>query len=155
MPRRTKVVAVTAEGRDKGKTFTIREAPADQAERWANRAILAMANAGSKLPEGVVEGGMAGLSLSLPGIVLAGMRALQGLRYEDIHELLAEMVPLIQYQPPGNAPVQQLFPGDNSQVEEVATWWQLRRELVELHLGFSVAAALSTTASGLENSAPV
>jgi hypothetical protein len=128
------------------KVFELREMPADQGERWATRAILALAAAGSRLPEGVLEaGGMAGLELSLRNLVLTGMQALQGLRFADIEPLLDEMKPCISWCPPGNAPPQPIFPGEDSQIEEVATWYTLRFELLQLHLGFSVAGGTSTT----------
>jgi hypothetical protein len=144
--RRTKRVTITADGRDRGKVFELREKPADDAERWATRAVIALANAGARLPDGALEaGGMAGLELSLRNVVLTGIQAIQGLRFADIEPLLDEMKPCISWCPPGNAPLQPIFPGEDSQVEEVATWYTLRYELLQLHLGFSLAAGHSTT----------
>ena len=51
MARKTKRVTITAEGRDKGKTFLITELPADQAERWAIRALLALIQSGAVISE--------------------------------------------------------------------------------------------------------
>lgn len=145
MARRTTRVTITAPGRDRGKVFELREMPADQAERWATRAILALANAGAKLPEGVLDAGMAGLELSWRAVLVTGIRALQGLSFREIEPLLDEMKHCIQWCPPGNAPLQPIFPGEDSQIEEVATWYTLRYELLQLHLGFSLAGVLSTT----------
>lgn len=146
MARREKLVTIIAEGRDKGKTFHIRELPADAAERWANRAMIALANAGAKLPEGTLDG-MAGLEFSLRSVVLVGMQSLSGLSWRDVEPLLDEMRPLIQWCPPGypKLPAQPLFPGEDSQIEEVQTWYTLRFELMQLHMGFSLAGALSTS----------
>lgn len=119
--------------------------PADQGERWANRAMLAFANAGGKLPEGVLESGMAGLDLTWRNIVVVGLLAFKGLDYREIEPLLDEMKPCMSWVPPGSAPLQPIFPGENSQVEEVATWYTLRYEWLQLHLGFSLADAISTT----------
>lgn len=146
MPRQTKRVTITAAGRDKGKTFELREMPADQGERWFNRALLAIANAGGKLPEGALESGAAGFELSWRNVLVVGLLAAKGLQWREVEPLLAEMVPLIQFAPNvPQAPLQPIFPGEDSQIEEVTTWYTLRYELLQLHLGFSLAGVLSTT----------
>lgn len=149
MPRKELRVTITAEGRDKGKVFVLSEMPADQAERWFLRLVLALANAGAKVPEEVLFAGAAGFAEMLPTLrnsLVVGMRALQGLDYQSVRPLLDEMVPFIKWQPPGvGMPVQDIFPGVNAQIEEVSTWIRLRFELIQLHVGFSLAAAVSTT----------
>lgn len=150
MSRRVKSIAITTPGRDFGKRFELREMPADQGERWATRAILALANAGAKLPEGTLDGGMAGLELTWRNVVVTGVQALQGLKYHEVEPLLDEMKHFIKYQPPlvpgtPSPPVQQIFPGEDSQIEEVSTWYTLRYELFQLHVDFSLLAAPSTT----------
>src|SRR6185312_7551249 len=60
--RKTEIINVTSEGRDKGKQFIITEMPALRAERWAFRALLALAHSGVQLPEGAADGGMAVLA---------------------------------------------------------------------------------------------
>lgn len=145
MARRTTRVTITAAGRDKGKVFELREMPADQGERWANRAILAIANAGGKLPDGVLESGMAGLELTWRNVLVVGLLAFKGLSFAEVEPLLDEMKPGISWCPPGAAPPQQIFPGEDSQIEEWGTWYTLRYEWLQLHLGFSLAGALSTT----------
>lgn len=144
--RRVKRVTITADGRDRGKIFELTEMPADQGERWATRAILALANAGAKLPEGTLEAGMAGFEISWQNVLITGILSLQGLRFGDIEPLLDEMKQCIRWKPPGNeTPLQVIFPGADSQIEEIATWYTLRYELIQLHLGFSLADVLSTT----------
>lgn len=146
MARREKIVTITAEGRDKGKRFHLREMPADQGERWFTRAILAVANGGARLPEGALDlGGAAGFELTWRNVLAMGVTGLQGLRWADLEPLLDEMKPLIQWCPPGNAPPQPIFPGEDSQIEEVATWYKLRYDLIELHMDFSLAGLLSTS----------
>lgn len=145
MARRTTRVTITAAGRDKGKTFELHEMPADQGERWANRAILAVANAGGKLPEGVLESGTAGLELTWRNVLIVGLLAFKGLNFREVEPLLDEMKLFIFWVPPGAAPLQTIFPGEDSQIEEVATWYTLRYELLQLHLGFSLADVVSTT----------
>lgn len=140
MPRRTKEVVITDEGRDKGKSFLLTEVGALQAEKWAIRAGLLAVQNGVDIRNPI--DGMAGL-------VLAGVfTVLGGLKFSDLEPLLDEMLTCIQYRPDSRNPdiaksmvVRQLFPDD---IEEVQTLFRLRREVVELHLGFSIAAALST-----------
>lgn len=146
MPRREKVITITQEGRDKGKTFLLREMASDQGERWANRAILALANAGAKLPEGILGGGAAALAaVKGPLLVVMGLQALQGLNYAEADPLLAEMMGQIFFKPPGVFEPQSIIEGENSQIEEIATRWKLRIEYVEFLLGFSLAGVLSTS----------
>lgn len=152
MARREKLVTITAAGRDKGKSFVLREMPADQGERWAIRMLLALANGGAKLPDGVLEAGMAGLAVTMPALIAVGLRSLAGLRYEDVGPLLDEMMACVQYVPPGQLPAQGLFHGENSQIEEIATRVQLRYEILQLHVDFSLAGGASTT--GTTPSAP-
>jgi hypothetical protein len=143
--REVKRITIEAVGRDKGKVFEITEMPADQGERWATRAILALANAGSKLPEGALNAGMAGLELSWRNVFVTGVMALQGLRDAEARPLLDELKLCVKWCPPGEVPPQVIFPGVNSQVEEIATFYTLYFEALQLHLGFSLADILSTT----------
>ena len=151
MARQTKLVTITAPGRDRGKTFQITEMPVDHGERWANRAILVLMNAGGKLPDGVLEGrGLAGLDISWRSAILTGIAALQGVQYAQAQPLLDELKLTVQWCPPGGAPLQQIFPGEDSQIEEFKTWYTLYTAAVELLLGFSLAGVLSTTDSSPE-----
>lgn len=141
MARKVRRVTIEDEGRDKGKVFILTEMPADQAEWWATRALLALTNAGAELPDGIKDAGMAGLAA-------VGVRALSGLRAEVVRPLFDEMFECVRYEHnPTHAP-QAIIAGENSQIEEVSTRVRLRRELLELHLGFSIGGAGSTTASG-------
>ena len=62
--RKTKVVAITVDGRDKGKHFLIYEMPASAAEEWAMQALLLAAQSGAQIPPDVMGAGMAGLVVS-------------------------------------------------------------------------------------------
>lgn len=141
MGRRTATVTIAAEGRDKGRTYRITEMPADAAERWAMRALLAFANAGARMPEGTLDSGMAGVAASLPGLMVQALKSLAGLRYEDVDVLLSEMMACVDFVPGANIPPQPLLPGDACQVEEVQTRLQLRYEVLQVHVGFSLADA--------------
>lgn len=150
MPRKDLRITITEKGRDAGKVFVLHEMPADQAERWFYRLVLALANAGAKIPEHVLFAGAAGFAEMLPTLrnsLVMGMRAMQGLDYQAVAPLLDEMTPYITWQPPGQPapPEQQIFPGLNSQIEEVATWLKLRFEMIQLHVGFSLAGEGLTT----------
>jgi hypothetical protein len=152
MARKEQRVTITAEGRDKGKTFVLHEMPSDQAERWFVRLVLALASAGAKMPEEILFGGAAGFAEMLPTLrnsLVVALRALQGLDHRDVQELFNEMTPFITWQPPGMPPPpqQEIFPGVNAQIDEVATWLKLRFELIQLHVGFSLTVDESTTES--------
>lgn len=135
MPRKTVsyTVPVSPDNRDSGRSFLITEMAADRAERWATRAVLALAKAGVDIGEGGENAGMAALAV-------AGFRAMGGLDPETLEPLLAEMFTCVRYVPTahGAAP-QPIMDGDNSQIEEVSTRFALRMEVFKLHTGFSLA----------------
>ena len=140
MARRTKLWTSTFD-RDAGKTFLLTEMSAEKAERWAIRAVLALMNANVEVPEGSLQSGMAGLS----AILVHGVRSLSGLKYIAIADLLEEMMDCVQFQPQPPLPPQKLWRDENCQIEEVQTRIALRVEVLELHLGFSLAALVSNT----------
>lgn len=144
MARKTSRVTITAEGRDEGKTFVLTELPADQAEKWAIRALLALAQSGATVSTEAMQAGMAGLAAM-------GVQALAGVRWDTLEPLLDEMLPCIKYVHATGAtktPIaQDIMPGENSQIEEVATRMTLRFALWELHLGFSLPEVAPTSAS--------
>lgn len=133
MARKTKVVRIEAAGRDQGKSFLITELPASQAERWATRALMAMAKTGVDIPEGIENAGMAGLAS-------IGLRALASIPYEDAEPLLATMFECVKFVSPTHPEVSRYLIEDD--IEEVGTRLQLRREVLELHTGFSFTDAL-------------
>ena len=132
MARKTKIVTITDENRDQGKTFIITEVPADQAESWALRLFLALKQSEVDVPESLQSLGMA-------GIASMGIRALLSMEYSTLRPLLAEMLDCVKFKPERAelAPVP-LGSGINCLVEEVSTLVRLRREVAELHLGFSI-----------------
>lgn len=146
MARKDKTVIITVDGRDKGKQFIITELPADQAERWAIRLLLALTRAGAMLPDGALDAGMAGLARTVGASMVVGLRAIAGLRFEDAEPLLAVMMGCVQYKPPtAGIPPQPIFDGEGSQIEEVTTRLRLRMEVLQLHLNFSLPDFLSTS----------
>lgn len=133
--RKTKVVKIEADGRDRGKQFLITELPAMQAEAWATRAFLALANSGVDIGEVSENAGMAGLAY-------LGLRALTRVRYEDAKPLLDEMMTCVKIIPDPSNPafVRDLVGQDD--IEEVATVMLLRAEVFELHTDFSIRDAI-------------
>ncbi len=138
MARKELVHVITAEGRDKGKIFHLKEMPASKAEAWAFRLFLALANTSVQLPPNLT-------ALGFAGVAQLGIRMLSGLKWEAAKPLLEEMFECVQIQrDPGT-----LFlvkPTDDD-IEEPATRVELRVEVWKLHTDFLKAAASSTSAS--------
>lgn len=130
MARKVERLTIVSEGRDKGKTFILTEMPADQAERWAIRALLALTNSGVQIDEDVAQSGMAGLAA-------AGFQALGHLSPDAVEPLLEEMFQCVTYEHDPKHPPQAIYSGINSQIEEVKTRFQIRLALFKLHTGFS------------------
>lgn len=134
MARKTETVTITAEGRDKGKVFVITEMPALKAERWAFRALLALAHAGVELPEGAAQSGMAGFAR-------AGLDALNNLKYDEVSPLLDEMWTCVQIIPdpqknPGFVRALVIRETEGDDIEEVSTGFTLRERIFRLHTSF-------------------
>lgn len=155
--RKSKVLTITADGRDRGKSFLIVEKSAFETERWATRALLALSRAGADVPEDTLHAGAL-------GILIAGLGGLRQLPFDDAEALLAEMMPCVSFVPdvgvkdPSNPdrplcrPL--LFPDErgDGDIEELQTLLKLREEVLELHLGFSPAAVLSDLAAAVMTS---
>lgn len=138
MGRRTKLVTITDEGRDKGKKFLITEMEASQAEAWAFRVLLALGSSNAEIP--APETGMAGLAQ-------IGLRGLLGLPWLVAEPLLKEMFQCVQVCPDEKNPsfVRSLEPAESGDydIEEIATRFRLRKEIFQLHVDFSSAALQS------------
>ena len=141
--RKTLTVTIDAKGRDLGKVFLLREMPASQAEKWAARALVAMSTSGIDVPDDIAASGLA-------GIAAIGIKAIGGMKFEDAEPLLDEMFSCISIIPDPSRPniTRSLVEDD---IEEVMTRLKLRKELFDLHLGFSIPAALlsSSSAAGM------
>lgn len=142
MARKTERLTITSEGRDKGKVFILTEMPSDQGERWALRALLALTNTGAAIPEEALGAGMAGLAA-------VGIQALGMLDSVQVQPLLDELWPsCVRIVPPNQKIMpQEIFPGVNSQIEEVKTRFEIYRALLRLHTGFSMPVELPTLES--------
>ena len=139
MPRKTKLVPITAKcpedkSRDIGKHFLITEMPAAQAEKWAMRAYLAMSHARIEVPQEIV-------ALGIIGVAMIGMRAFSESKWIDLEPLADEMMGCVQICPdPNNLAVVRGLIADD--IEEVPTRMFLRKEVLELHAGFTHADAI-------------
>lgn len=151
MARHTKVVTITAAGRDKGKTFVITEMDADKGERWALRTLFALSRGGIEVPPGMFDQGWIGLANLVPYALVIGLRSLHGAQWLEVEPLLDEMMECVRWQPPGCAGNPELLQSVSAgaagaiQIEEISTRFFLRKEVLQLHMGFSLADALSTS----------
>ena len=138
MARKTAQYRVADAGRDKGKVFVITEMPSSQAEKWAVRAFLAMAQSGVELPDGVADLGFA-------GIVRMGTQALAKIPFDQAEPLMDEMMACVQIMPSTSNPsvVRPLVEDD---IEEIATRLKIRAQVLSLHSGFSIGDGQSTSA---------
>jgi len=125
MARKTLDVTIDKEGRDKGKTFVLTEMPARAAEKWATKALFALARSGVELSPDLLKGGM-------NSIAILGLQGLLNIKFEDAEPLLDEMLTCIQIKEPNT--VRSLTPDD---IEEIQTLFTLRGEVLKLHVGFS------------------
>lgn len=146
MARRVKTVTITAEGRDKGKTFFLTEMPPRQGEKWALRAGLALAHSGrmdlSDEDKALLTGG------GLPAVAALGIRAFAALDFAEAEPLMDEMFACVQFVPDPTKIDQMtqqpiVRPVYDDDIQEIGTILNLRNEVAELHLGFSIAAGLS------------
>lgn len=137
MARKTKLITIPkAEGnRDSGKTFLITEMSAAQAEKWALRALGAIANSGMEIPEEVMRLGMGTL-------VAVGFKGLLTMQFDEAEPLLDEMMECVVFVPDPKRP-DIVRPIDDEDIEDVTTRLSLRSEVFELHTGFSPAGFLS------------
>lgn len=137
MARKTKLITIprAENNRDSGKTFLITEMSAAQSEKWALRALGAIANSGMEIPEDVVRLGMGAL-------VAVGFKGLLTMQFDDAEPLLDEMMDCIVIVPDVKNP-NVVRPVDDEDIEDVTTRLTLRSEVFELHTGFSPAAFLS------------
>lgn len=130
MARKTALITIDAPGRDQGKRYVITEMPASRAEWWAIRALGAMARSGVDVPPEALDSGMM-------GVTAVGLRALLASPDPELKPLLDEMFECVQRKE--DLGERALVEDD---IEEAGTRLRLRDEVLKLHTGFSLAAAL-------------
>jgi hypothetical protein len=137
--RKTKIVVMPSNAaRDAGKRYVLVEESAEKAEEWAWRAYLSMSRGNLTPPPEIIRMGLAGLPLILGG----------GLAYaswSDVQPLLKEMMGCVNIEVAAGGLVRRAdLSGD---IDEVDTRLMLRKEIVELHLGFTIAEGILKLAS--------
>lgn len=148
MGRRSTIYAVAPnnpDNRDHGKRFFITEMSAWDWEQWQARAAFAVSRGGGAVPEDLASEGIAGL-------LAFGLNALACCSFEDARPLMDELLGCVQimsdkerpdFVRPG--PIRWRDEGTKEEpvwadIEEASTIQLLRKEALELHLGFSIAA---------------
>lgn len=124
MARRTKVVVINDEkSRDHGKQFMVMEMASEPAEWWAIRALKGLL------------GSDADVDLNAPVAQLAkyAFAALAKIPNDELKPLMDEMKPCISVLLPDGKTTRDLLVGD---IEEIFTWWQLRKAVFEVLTGF-------------------
>lgn len=125
MARKTKDITIES-GRDAGKTFRITEMPILQADKWAQRAIFAIARAGVDTSSINMNGGMlemARLALDVVGKIDPEVGG----------DLLDELLSCVQIIPTGGVPRSLVMDSD---IEDIKTLFVLRKEVLALHIDF-------------------
>jgi len=135
--RKTKLVQITDEGRDKGKAYLLTEMSAAQAEKWAFRALLLAAQSGADIPDAIRSAGFAGVA------IMGIQTILGGVKFDQVEPLLDEMMKCIQFIPDIKNQIM-TRPLIEDDIEEVATRVRLRMEVFNLHINFSIGDALSS-----------
>jgi hypothetical protein len=139
MTRRTDQFTVTKaligqkENRDFGKIYLLTEMSAWAAEKWAARALLAIMKS-ADLPEDFASAG-------LSGVAALGMKAFGGIMPDALLPLMDEMLACVQVIPDPKHPMPRGLVEED--IEEINTLFEIRKRLLDLHLGFSLAAKLS------------
>jgi len=150
--RKSKLVTISAEGRDKGKLFVVNEKSAAAAEWWATRALLALGKAGADI--GDTD------NLGMQKLATIGLTSLMKVDPFDLKPLLDEIMECVRIIPDKNnidfsRPLRIDSTSGEDDIEEFATYVRLRTEVFELHTGFSipVVGQTSNTATGATTSA--
>ena len=142
MPRETVVLIVPefpgTRNRDKGKLFRITEWSAAKADNWGQRMMYAANSGAGELPTSLAGIGLEGIAILGINVFLRGNIA-PGTMIPLLDELL-ECVKIIRDHAKPDVATDIVSEDD---IEEVATRWWLRGEVLTLHLNFSVSAALS------------
>ena len=137
MSLKESTLTIQSEGRDRGKVFSLTEWSAIKADRWANRALLAIMKSNPDIPTELAGSGVAGL-------LNFGVKGLMRTDAADAQQLMDEMLSCAEIVPDTRNPniKRQLVESD---IEEVATLWELRVAIFSLHTDFFSLANSSTS----------
>lgn len=134
--------APSVEGRDYGKMFRVTEMPAFQAEKWANRATLALVpRLSQEVSPEVAEELAENPTMPQMGRLF---RLLHGISFPEVEPLLDELVGCVEVisDPSGKLPPRKLGLGGMEDIEEVETIRYLREVVLSLHSGFIMPASI-------------
>lgn len=127
--RRTKEVTIdNPDSRDNGKTYLLKEMSPPKAEKWAMKALLLIARSGINIDPVRPNMGLMGL---------AAVSSLPLITFPELEPLMDEMMECVSIVPKGKDARKLMFSGGDSDIEDVATFTRLRKDLLELHLGFT------------------
>jgi hypothetical protein len=154
MGRKTRYVTVpqfaACDNRDQGKMFFIKEWSAAHADKWAQRLTFAFNKGAGQIPLDLAGIGWEGIAIVGINTFLRGTGD-----SEEIMRLADELLECVQIvrdhkHPENPSPI---LP-ETDDIEEVATRWWLRDQVVSVHTGFSVAGALSGLLTNLLKKSP-
>jgi len=130
---RKKIDVVIDSGRDLGKRFHITEMDSWKWARWMDRAIFAISKNGGSISPEVMDDG-------LQGLIVFGLQSLTCMDFEQAEPLIKELMECVQIKPDPTR-IDFVRPGGllDGDIEDYKTYWRLRREVLEVHLGFSIA----------------
>lgn len=142
MARKSIIYRVASGGRDQGKSFVITELPARQADLWGIKVLAALANSGVPVPEEIVGSGLAGVAaLGIPQVLR--------FNFPEFEPLIAELLSCVTRKDPEDPQIS--WPLSDNDIEEIPTLYELRREVLILHMGFLPPATLSKLTSMLRS----
>jgi hypothetical protein len=124
--------------RDAGKVYQLNEMTAARAEKWAIRAFMALSRSGFSVPDGIA-------SLGIIGVFMIGFQSFRYASFAEIEPLMDEMMTCVKAVPDQSNPLMTRALVD-SDTEEIETRWELRKQILELHAGFSFAEIASMLA---------
>jgi hypothetical protein len=121
------------ENRDQGKVFFIREWDAARADSWIQKVAFAANQGGGALPLDLTGIGWEGIAIIGINTFLRG-----SVNDEKLRPLIDELLECVKIVRDERHPevATDVLPDD---IEEVATRWWLRSEVVRVHINFSIA----------------
>ena len=123
--RKEKIYTIE-KGEDAGKTFLLKRMPMMQADRWAQKALFAIAHSGVDASGLDLKGGMVEMAK-------LAFSALGGIDPDTGGELLDELLTCVQIIPSGGEPRNMIIDSD---IEDLRTLFVLRKEVFALHVDF-------------------
>jgi hypothetical protein len=153
MARKTRTVVVpkfpACENRDEGRTYFIEEWPAAKADNWMQRLAFTFNKGGGSLPMDLAGMGWEGIAVVGLNTFLRG--SVEPSIMIPLGDELLECVKVIRdMRHPDVASALTL----DDDIEEVATRWWLRDQVVSVHTNFSFLDALSILVSTIMSKTP-